>query len=59
MAFRMLGGRFGDAAVRDFYADVVHGTPVDVAAQRRFGLSVGNITADWRAYLTKSASTVS
>jgi hypothetical protein len=59
MAFRMLGERFGDAAVRDFYADVVRGAPVDVAAQRHLGLSVDQITADWQAYLTKSASTVS
>jgi hypothetical protein len=59
MAFRMLGGRFGDAAVRDFYADVVAGTPTDTAARNHFGLSLRQITADWRAYLTKSASTVS
>ncbi|MFL6090850.1 MAG: hypothetical protein ACJ71Z_11995 [Aeromicrobium sp.] len=59
MAFRMLGAQFGDAALRDFYTDVVAGTSVDAAAQRRFGLTVDQLTAEWRSYLTKSASTVS
>jgi hypothetical protein len=59
MAFRMLGQRYGDAAVGGFYADVVGGSDVDAAARRAFGLSVADITADWRVYLTKSASTVS
>jgi hypothetical protein len=59
MAFRMLGERFGDAAVRDFYSAAVRGMSADAAAQQAFGLSIADITADWRAYLTKSASTVS
>jgi hypothetical protein len=59
LAFRMLGERFGDEAVRDFYADVVAGTPVGAAAQRSLGLSIPGITAEWRDYLRKSASTVS
>ncbi|HUQ00282.1 MAG TPA: hypothetical protein VM093_07455 [Aeromicrobium sp.] len=59
LVFRMLGERFGETAVRDFYADVVRGTAVEAAAGRRFGLSVAGITSAWRAYLTKSASTVS
>ena len=59
MVFRMLGEQHGDAAVRGFYADVVGGRPVDAAARQWFGTSVAGITADWRRYLTKSASTVS
>ena len=59
MIFRMLGEQHGDTAVRGFYADVVGGRPVDVAARQWFGTSVAGITADWRRYLTKSASTVS
>lgn len=59
MAFRMLGERFGDAAVREFYAAAVRGMSADAAARQAFGLTVAEITADWRAYLTKSASTVS
>jgi hypothetical protein len=59
MAFRMLGEQHGDAAVRGFYTDVVNGRMVDGAARQWFGKSVDGITADWRRYLTKSASTVS
>ena len=59
MVFRMLGEQHGDPAVRAFYADVVGGRTVDDAAQRWFATSVSGITADWRRYLTKSASTVS
>jgi hypothetical protein len=59
MVFRMLGEQHGDPAVRGFYADVVGGRAVDDAAQRWFAMSVSGITADWRRYLTKSASTVS
>jgi len=59
MVFRMLGEQHGDRAVRGFYTDVVGGGTVDDAAQRWFGMSVSGITADWRRYLTKSASTVS
>jgi hypothetical protein len=59
MVFRMLGEQHGDAAVRGFYADVVAGRPVDGAARQWFGSFVAGVTADWRRYLTKSASTVS
>jgi len=59
LVFRMLGEQQGDPAVLGFYADVVDGRAVGDAARRRFGLSVADITAEWRAYLTKSASTVS
>ena len=59
MVFRMLGEQHGDPAVRGFYGDVVGGRAVDGAARRWFGMPVSGITADWRRYLTKSASTVS
>jgi hypothetical protein len=59
MIFRMLGEQHGDAAVRGFYADVLGGRSVDSAARNWFGTSIASITADWRRYLTKSASTVS
>jgi len=59
MVFRMLGEQHGDAAVRGFYSDVVDGRMVDSAARQWFGMSVAGVTADWRRYLTKSASTVS
>ena len=59
MAFRMLGEQHGDVVVRGFYTDVVAGADVDAAARRWFDTSVAAITADWRRYLTKSASTVS
>jgi hypothetical protein len=59
MIFRMLGEQHGDPAVRGFYADVLGGRSVESAARNRFGTSIARITADWRRYLTKSASTVS
>ncbi len=59
MAFRMLGERFDDRTILRFYRDVLSGTSTDEAARRWFDLSVGQITAQWRDYLTKSASTVS
>jgi hypothetical protein len=59
LVFHMLGEQHGDRAVLGFYADVVDGRAVDDAARRWFGQSVAGITADWRRYLTKSASTVS
>jgi hypothetical protein len=59
MAFRMLGERHDDAALVGFYEDVRDGEPVDAALRSSFGLTVAELTADWRDYLTKSASTVS
>lgn len=59
MAFRLLGERFGDAAVTGFYRDVVAGVAVETAAESHFGWSVSELTTAWRDYLTKSASTVS
>ena len=59
MIFRMLGERYGDARVVAFYESVKAGTNLDDAATKAFGLSVGQLTAQWRDYLAKSASTVS
>jgi hypothetical protein len=59
MVFRMLGEQHPQSDVVAFYRDVIGGEPVDRALRSRFGLSVDQLTSDWRAYLTKSASTVS
>ena len=59
MVFRMLGERHSDATIVRFYRDVLAGTDVDTAVRRAFDLSVAQLTAQWRDYLTKSASTVS
>jgi hypothetical protein len=59
LVFRMLGERHDDRTIVRFYRDVLSGTDVDVAVRRAFDLTVGALTAQWRDYLTKSASTVS
>lgn len=59
MIFRMLGRDYDDAQILGFYRDVVDGTPVDRALDTAFGLTTKQLTARWRGYLTKSASTVS
>lgn len=59
MAFRMLADQFGEPAVTSFYRDVVAGVPVAEASARQFGWTIAELTSAWRAYLTKSASTVS
>ncbi|MEJ7633361.1 hypothetical protein [Aeromicrobium sp.] len=59
MVFRMLGERHDVADVVDFYTSVIGGTSLEKALQTSFGLSVEELTSDWRAYLSKSASTVS
>lgn len=59
MIFRMLGRDYDDAQILGFYRDVVDGTPVDRALDTAFGLTTEQLTARWRGYLTKSASTVS
>jgi hypothetical protein len=59
MIFRMLGERHSDATIVRFYRDVLAGTDVDTAVRRAFDLSIPQLTAQWRDYLTKSASTVS
>jgi len=59
MIFRMLGERYGDARVVDFYRAVMSGSPLGKALGTSFGLTVGELTTSWRDYLAKSASTVS
>ena len=59
MIFRMLGEHHDDATVVRFYRDVLSGTDVGKAVRRAFDLSIDQLTAQWRDYLTKSASTVS
>jgi len=59
MIFRMLGQDHTDAQVVAFYDAVIGGEPVEQAAGTSLGLTLDQITSDWRAYLTKSASTVS
>jgi len=59
MIFRMLGERFSDDDILQFYKAVLEGTPTAAATESTFGLSVADITRDWRAYLVKSASITS
>lgn len=59
MIFRMLAADFGDARVEKFYARVLGGTSLDRALSSEFGLTSAQLTTTWRAYLAKSASTVS
>lgn len=59
MAFRLLDERYGRADVVDFYESVLGGTRLSTALRDSFGLTVQQLTAEWRDYLTKSASTVS
>ena len=60
LVFRMLGEQHSDDGIVRFYVDVggaarTSTTPCD----GRSALSVAELTAQWRDYLTKSASTVS
>jgi hypothetical protein len=59
MIFRMLAEDHPDRDVVAFYRQVTGGAPVDRALGVAFGLTVDEVTASWRDYLTKSASTVS
>jgi hypothetical protein len=59
MIFRMLGESHSDATILRFYRNVLAGTDVDIAVRAAFDLSTQQLTAQWRDYLTKSASTVS
>ncbi|MEO6604265.1 MAG: hypothetical protein ABIN55_01505 [Aeromicrobium sp.] len=59
MVFRMLGETYSDAEIISFYEDVLGGMKLDRALNKAFGLSVDQLTTDWRRYLVKSASTVS
>jgi hypothetical protein len=59
MIFRMLGERYPDSSIVELYRSVLAGRPVARALDASTGLSVEQLTAQWRRYLTKSASTVS
>lgn len=59
MIFRMLAEAHSDADIVAFYEDVLGGSKLNQALEKAFGLSVDQLTADWRRYLVKSASTVS
>jgi hypothetical protein len=59
MLFRMLGEQFGKDPVIGLYRLVLDGAGFPAATQQALGLTVDEVTARWRAYLTKSASTVS
>lgn len=59
MIYRLLGERYGDAAVVSFYESTLRGTPTTAALRSAFGIDEQQLTAAWRTYLTKSASTVS
>ena len=59
MIFRMLSETHNDATIVAFYEDVLEGKELGAALDEAFGLSVDQLTADWRRYLEKSASTVS
>lgn len=59
MIFRMLAETHRDTQIVAFYEDVLGGAKLDRALSKAFGLSVDQLTADWRRYLVKSASTVS
>lgn len=59
LVFRMLSDGRSNARIVAFYEAVRDGADVDAAARRHLGLDVEQITDRWRAYLEKSASTVS
>lgn len=59
MIFRMLGENHSDRAIVGFYQRVIGGETAEKALEASFGLTLDELTADWRAYLTKSASMVS
>lgn len=59
MAFRMLAAEYGEAAVLAFYDDTLRGEETEKASRSAFGLSIAELTAQWRHYLTKSASITS
>ncbi len=59
MVFRMLAESHSDKEIVAFYKNVLGGTPLRTALSTSFGLTVEELTADWRNYLVKSASIVS
>lgn len=59
MIFRMLGEDNRDASIVDFYRSTIDGQPVADALKEEFGLSLGELTKQWRRYLVNSVSTSS
>jgi hypothetical protein len=59
LIFRMLGEERSDADIVAFYESVLAGRPADDALRASLDLTSRQLTRQWRAYLTKSASTVS
>ncbi len=59
LVFRMLAQERSNERIVAFYESVRDGADVEDAARRHLRLSVAQITTQWRAYLEKSASTVS
>ena len=59
LVFRMLAQERSNESIVAFYESVRDGADVDDAARRHLGLSVAQLTTQRRAYLEKSASTVS
>lgn len=59
LVFRLLADQHGNANVVSFYEEVLAGTDVPAALRDAFGITEAQLTAQWRDYLTKSASTVS
>lgn len=55
MAFRLLAADRGEADVVAFYQRAMRGEPVARALRATCGLSVGELTSEWRAYLQRSA----
>lgn len=51
LIFQMLGKRYDNDAVVDFYTAVRTGTAVDKALRKSFGLDEEGLTAAWRGYL--------
>ena len=55
LVFRLLGEQYGDAAVVAFYEAVLAGDDVDRALAEQVGITLGELTAAWRAELVRLA----
>ncbi|MFI5425925.1 hypothetical protein [Aeromicrobium sp. UC242_57] len=59
LIFRMLAEQHPESDLVTFYESVLSGTDIRTALRETFDLTEQQATAQWRDYLTKSASTVS
>jgi hypothetical protein len=59
LVFRMVSDEVSNARIVAFYEAVRDGQDVEAAAREHLDLTVRELTAQWRSYLEKSASTVS